>query len=89
MNDDNINLWIVMITFTIFILYLNYMQNMAIVKRDWTNLKCNPLFMLSKSLSSTASQSSKDFQSCVKKYSPITKSACDKVFPPVTTIAAT
>ena len=73
MSDDNINLWIVMITFIIFILYLNYMQNMAVVKRDWNNLKCNPLYMLTKSLTSTATESSRDFQKCINKYSSINK----------------
>ena len=48
MSDDYINLWIVMFVFILFIMYLNYMQNMAIIKNDWNDLKCNPLFMLTK-----------------------------------------
>jgi hypothetical protein len=74
MSDDYINLWLVMFLFIIFILYLNYMQNMAIVKNDWNNLKCNPLFMLTNSLSQTAAESSADFQTCINKYSSISKS---------------
>ena len=68
MSDDYVNLWIVMFVYIIFILYLNYMQNMAIVKRDWANLKCNPLFMLTKSLSAPAAESTADFQTCIKQY---------------------
>lgn len=68
MSDDYVYLWIVMIVFILFILYLNYMQNMAIVKRDWANLKCNPLFMLTKSLSAPAAESTADFQTCIKQY---------------------
>ena len=74
MSDDYINLWIVMFVFIIFIMYLNYMQNMAIVKNDWNDLKCNPLYMLSKSLSATPAESSADFQTCINKYSSISKS---------------
>jgi hypothetical protein len=68
MSDDYVYLWIVMIAYIIFILYLNYMQNMAIVKRDWANLKCNPLYMLTDSLSAHASESSANFQTCIKQF---------------------
>ena len=73
MSDDYVYLWIVLIAFILFIIYLNYMQNMAIVKRDWADLKCNPLYMLTKSLSVPAAESSEDFQTCIHKYSTISK----------------
>lgn len=73
MSDDYINLWMVIFLFIIFILYLNYMQNMALVKNDWNDLKCNPLFMLTNSLSQTAAESSAAFQTCVNKYSSYSK----------------
>lgn len=69
MSDDYVYLWIVVIVYLIFILYLNYMQNMAIIKRDWADLKCNPIFMLTKSISAPAAESSEDFQTCIRKYS--------------------
>ena len=73
MSDDYINLWIVMFVIILFIMYLNYMQNMAIIKNDWNDLKCNPLFMLTNSLSQTAAESSAAFQTCVNKYSSYSK----------------
>ena len=69
MSDDYVYLWIVIVVYLLFILYLNYMQNMAIIKRDWADLKCNPLFMLTKSLSAPAAETSEDFQTCIHKYS--------------------
>ena len=65
MGDWN-NFVSVSVTLTVVILYYNYLQNIAIIHRDWSNFKCNPLYMVSDSLSSSADKSIKHFQDCVK-----------------------
>ncbi len=73
MSDDYVYLCIVLFVLVLFILYLNYIQNMAIIKRDWDDLKCNPLFMLTNSIVAPVAESSTDFQSCIHKYSTVSK----------------
>jgi hypothetical protein len=68
MSEDDINLYIVIISFILLFLYLNYVQNMAMLKQDWENLKCNPLYLFIKSIGAPNDVSSKDFQTCVAKY---------------------
>jgi len=41
---------------------------MAMLRRDWENVKCNPLYLFIKSIGAPNSVSSKDFQTCVAKY---------------------
>ena len=68
MSEDDINFYVVMVGFTMLILYLNYIQNMTIMKHDWDNVKCNPLYLFIKSIGAPNEVSSKDFQTCISKY---------------------
>ena len=89
MSEDDINFYIVMVSFMLLILYLNYIQNMTIMKHDWENVKCNPLYLFIKSIGAPTEVASKDFQTCISKYGarhisavPCTPVACT----PTTTI---
>ena len=68
MNDDDINFYVVILSFTILILYLNYLQNRTVLMNDWENVKCNPLYLFFKSIGTTNTESSKDFQTCISTY---------------------
>jgi hypothetical protein len=66
MFDDQISLIMFLILYTLFIFYLNYLQNLGIVKNDVDNLTCNPLTLILDSVSNSDS-GSKRFEGCVKK----------------------
>jgi hypothetical protein len=67
MSDDEARLWLFAIFYILYIIYLRYVENLSIVKKDWEDLKCNPLYLLTDSLISTSEQSNLNFQSCIKK----------------------
>jgi hypothetical protein len=65
MNDDW-TLFIVVTTMLFAMIYLcRYVQNMAVMKKDWVNLKCNPLFMLIKSFSTDRDSAIDNFKNCI------------------------
>jgi hypothetical protein len=68
MSDDDINFYVVIISFILLMLYLNYVQDMTLIKNDWENVKCNPLYLFMNSISSSNNESTKNFQTCVTKY---------------------
>ncbi len=68
MSEDDINLYIVIVSFILLFLYLNYIQNMTIIKHDWENLKCNPLYLFIKSIGAPTEVGSKDFQTCISNF---------------------
>jgi hypothetical protein len=68
MSEDDINFYVVMVGFTLLILYLNYVQKMTVLKHDWDDVKCNPLYLFVKSIGAPTNESSKDFQTCIAKY---------------------
>jgi hypothetical protein len=68
MSEDDINFYVVVVGFMLLFLYLNYVQNMTILKHDWEDLKCNPLYLFIKSIGVPTDVSSKDFQTCISKY---------------------
>jgi hypothetical protein len=66
MSKDEAHLFIFMILYILYIIYLIYMQNMSVVKGDWTNYKCNPLFLFIDSINSTPEESTQNFKNCIK-----------------------
>ena len=65
MEDDEARLWLFSLLYVAYIMYLNYIQNLSIVRKDWQDMKCNPLFLLLDSFVSTPSQSELSFKKCV------------------------
>ncbi len=65
MEDDEASLWLFCLLYIGYIMYLNYIQNLSIVRKDWQDMKCNPLFLLLDSFVSTPSQSELSFKKCV------------------------
>jgi len=65
MEDDEARLWLFSLLYVGYIMYLNYIQNLSIVRKDWQDMKCNPLFLLLDSFVSTPSQSELSFKKCV------------------------
>ena len=65
MSDDWNSFICVSILFTIMIIYCNYINNLSIVKHDWSNYKCNPLYMLINSVVSNSEDSIDNFKKCV------------------------
>jgi hypothetical protein len=65
MNDD----WSMFISVTILMFLMIclclYLQNAAIVEKEWSNLKCNPLYMFVKSITDDNETSINNFKSCV------------------------
>lgn len=68
MSEDDINFYVVVAGFIILFLYLNYVQNLTVLRHDWENVKCNPLYLFIKSIGAPTEVSSKDFQTCISKY---------------------
>jgi hypothetical protein len=65
MSDDEVRLWLFLIIYIGYILYLNYIQNLSIVSKDWQNMKCNPLFLLMDSFVSPPEESQTKFNNCI------------------------
>ena len=65
MNDE----WTSFITVSFFmglmIILCVYLQDFALVKKDWANLKCNPLYMFIHSVSAPNKRSVDTFKNCV------------------------
>ena len=66
MYDDEISLIMFLILYILFMFYLNYLQNLGIVKNDVDNFTCNPLTLILDSISNSDS-GTKNFEGCVKK----------------------
>jgi len=67
MNDDWALFIPVIVLMTMMLMLCLYLQNWALVQKDWVDLKCNPLYMFINSLSSDNKTSITDFNACVKK----------------------
>ena len=65
MNDD----WSMFIAVTVLMLIMIYIalyiENLAKIKSEWANLKCNPLYMFINSLSAPDKLSLDNFKNCV------------------------
>jgi len=59
--------YFIVVSFLLFLMIMlcNYMINMALVNKDWVNLKCNPLYMLLFSISQNNDKSADMFKNCV------------------------
>ncbi len=68
MVDDSLTLGIFIIVYIMFILYLNYIENLAILKGDINDLKCNPLVLLIDSVGNPQTGTTA-FEGCIKKLS--------------------
>jgi hypothetical protein len=51
-----------------YIFYLQYIQQLAIIKSDWTDFKCNPLYLfIDSAMTPDAVGTTKRFEQCVQK----------------------
>ena len=65
MNDDW-TLFIIVTSMLLAMIYLCvYVQNMAVLRKDWVNLKCNPIYMLTNSFASDNDTAIDNFKNCV------------------------
>jgi len=69
MNSDWNEFIGVIILFSIFYIILNYLKLYAISQLDWKDFKCNPLYMLTRSIYTSEKQSTNEFYSCVNAVS--------------------
>ena len=67
MDDDSLSLIMFFILYALFIIYLKFMENLTIIRSDFENLKCNPLYLLVDSMVSDTKDSNKKFEGCIKK----------------------
>ena len=65
MNDDWASFIFVSLLLGCMLYLCIYLQNLAQVKKDWVNLKCNPLYMLINSLTDDNESSIGNFKNCV------------------------
>ena len=70
MSEDGAHLCIFIMLYTLYMVYLIYIQNMTIVKSDWQNYKCNPLFLFIDSINNTPKDSTQNFKNCIKSVAP-------------------
>jgi hypothetical protein len=67
MNDDW-SLFIVVTTMLLAMIYLcTYLQNIAVLRKDWVNLKCNPIYMLANSFVVDDETAIDEFKNCINK----------------------
>jgi len=67
MNDDW-SLFIVVTTMLLAMIYLCiYLQNIAVLRKDWVNLKCNPIYMLANSFVVDDETAIDEFKNCINK----------------------
>ena len=67
MNDDWALFMAVSFLMAVMLTLCIYLQNWALAKQDWVNLKCNPLYMFIHSIGVDNKTSISNFQSCVKQ----------------------
>ena len=68
MTNDDVCHVLFIILYVMYIFYLQYIQQLAILKSDWTDFKCNPLFLfIDSTMSPDAIGTTKKFEQCVKK----------------------
>jgi hypothetical protein len=65
MNDDWSQFISVTIIMFLMIYLCVYLQDMALAKKDWADLKCNPLFMFINSITEDNRASIDNFKKCV------------------------
>jgi len=65
MNDDWTRFMVVTAMLLMMIYLCVYVQNMALVQKDWVNLKCNPVYMLVNSITSDSKTAADNFKNCV------------------------
>jgi hypothetical protein len=66
MSDDWSNFLFVMMLYIILMIYYNYLNTMMEFKNDWSNFKCNPIYMLGSSLfDPTSDTNGKLLKNCV------------------------
>jgi hypothetical protein len=65
MSEDEVRLYLFLILYFAYILYLNYIQNLTLVTKDWQNMKCNPLYLLMDSFVSNPEESQAKFNNCI------------------------
>lgn len=65
MSNDEVQLWLFIVVYLVYILYLNYIQNLSIVRKDWGNMKCNPLYLLIDSIVATPEAADLKFKNCI------------------------
>lgn len=78
MDDDSLSVGMFLILYIIFIIYLKYIENLTVVRGDFENFKCNPLYLLADSILENDSQvSSNKFEGCIKKMvsAPVTQTS--------------
>ena len=68
MDDDSLSVGMFIIIYIIFIIYLKYIENLSVVRGDFANFTCNPLYLLADSiLDNDAKESTNKFEGCIKK----------------------
>lgn len=65
MSSDKTDRNIVLIVFTMFFIYLAYIRQKISIFDEWTNLKCNPLYLFISSFILTPNESTKNFSKCI------------------------
>lgn len=68
MDDDSLSLGMFIIIYIIFVIYLKYIENLTVVRGDFANFTCNPLYLLADSiLENNPQNSTNKFEGCIKK----------------------
>ena len=78
MDDDSLSVGMFLILYIIFIMYLTYIENLTVVRADFENFKCNPLYLMADSILENDSQlSTNKFEGCIQKMvsAPVTQTS--------------
>ena len=68
MSEDWNNCVMVILLFILTFIYYSYLKNLLELKRDWSNFKCNPLYMFFSSFWKPKNVSHNDnVERCIKK----------------------
>ena len=68
MDDDSLSVGMFLLLYTLFIIYLKYIENLTVVRGDFANFQCNPLYLLVDSMiENETNVSNSKFEGCVKK----------------------
>lgn len=68
MSSDKTDRNIVLVVFTMFFIYLAYIRQKISIFDDWSNLKCNPLYLFISSFIIGPEESSKTFRKCINTF---------------------
>ena len=67
MSEDWNNCIMVILLFIVVFIYYSYLKTLLELKRDWTNFKCNPIYMLFSSLGKPKRPENNDnVERCIK-----------------------